>query len=86
VGFALLEDEGAVGKGVERSLVVELAPSVGSDALGVELRVDCGGADLAGMQPAPDRDEVKVVAATAQCAGAMSRGERRSPRRERRAR
>ena len=46
------------------------------ESLGVELRVDRVGSDLARMQVAPDRDEAVVVLAPAQRARAVAGGER----------
>ena len=48
----------------------------GIDALGVELRVDRVGSDLAGMELAPDREQAVIVLAAAECAGSMPGGER----------
>ena len=84
-GLAVEQDERAVRELVERRLVVALPSRAGVDALGVELRVDRVGSDLAGMQLAPDRGEAVVVRAAAERARAVAGGEARSPRRGRRA-
>ena len=47
------------------------------DALGVQLRVDRVGSDLAGVQPGPQRGEAVVVAAATEGAGTVPGGERR---------
>ena len=75
-GRALLQNEGAVWKLIERCLVVSLGAPAGLGALGVELRVDRVGSDLPGMKLAPDRDEAGVVFAAAERTGAVAGGER----------
>jgi hypothetical protein len=77
VGLALVEDERAVGQLVDRSLVVELRPGRGSNALSVQLCIDRVRADLAGVELAPDLGEANVVGATAERARAVPSGERR---------
>ena len=73
---ALPQDERAVGKLVERRLVQTMRARTRIDPLRVELRVDRVGADLVGMQLAPDLPEPHVVLAAAERARAMPRGER----------
>src|SRR4029077_13280685 len=65
------QDESAVGERVERCIVMALPARV-CDALGVELRVDRIGSDLAGVQLPPQRAEAVVVLAAAERAGAVA--------------
>ena len=55
-GCALPQHERTVGKLVERNVASELGARVRSDALGMQLRVDGIGSNLAGVELAPDRD------------------------------
>ena len=61
LGRAVVHDERAVGKLVERGFVVTLRARAGLDALAVKLRVDRVRADLAGMQLRPDLREADIV-------------------------
>ena len=64
----------AVGKLAEPCFVPATHPGAGSQALGVQLGVDCVGPGLPGMQLTPDLAEAYVVLAPAERAGAVPRG------------
>ena len=75
--LTLLQDERAVGEPREPCLVKAARARVGVEALGVQLGVHRIGADLAGVEPAPDRREADVVLAPAESARAVPGCERR---------
>jgi len=70
------QDEGRVGKGVDRRFVVALGARGGRDALAVQLGVDRVGPDLAGVQLVPEGDQAVVVPAPAQRARPVPGGHR----------
>ena len=74
---AVVEHERAVGKPVERRVVVALPARGGIDALEVQMRVDRVGARRSGVQRLPGLDEAVVVRAAAQRAGTVTRRESR---------
>ena len=76
MGLAVVQDERAIGELVEGCFVMTLSLRARRDALGVELRVDRVGSDLAWMQVRPDRREADVVLASAQRARTMTGSER----------
>jgi hypothetical protein len=53
-GLAIPDDERAVGELIEERLAAALRARVGLDALGMELRVDRVGSDLAWVEVSPD--------------------------------
>jgi hypothetical protein len=71
VGRTFVQDERSVGKVGERGVVETLLARHRIDPLGMELRVNRVGADLAGMKFAPRRVEADVVLAAAEGARSM---------------